>query len=274
VLTGLTLSACRPRSESAGGKANVVIFLVDTLRADRLGSYGYGGGTSPYIDALGDAGVVFEQASAPAPWTLPSVASLLLSALPCEHNVLVDNDKIDGSARPLAALFKEAGYKTASFYTNPYAGEMSGLERGFDLSQHMVQQVDGRVVSSWLDGSSEAPFFLYIHNTEPHNPYHARPRFTEPFGQVSGQTRKDVEGLYRRYRSLTRADYSNDLPVGSTDNSVQQDEAMRRLRSLRSQIDVLYDAAILEADNNVGGVIAALRQAGVWDETLSRPTKS
>src|SRR5262245_16296387 len=71
-------------------RTNVVIVLIDTLRADRLGCYGHARPTSPRIDGLARESVLFQRACAPSPWTLPTVPSLMTSTLPCEHQVLVD----------------------------------------------------------------------------------------------------------------------------------------------------------------------------------------
>ena len=97
----LTLVACGQQSSdndqtqrSQRDHINIVIYLIDTLRADRVGIYGYNRPTTPRIDALAASAVVFERAYAPAPWTLPSVASLMTSAFPCEHGVVVDGQKI------------------------------------------------------------------------------------------------------------------------------------------------------------------------------------
>ena len=266
-------TADTPRNETVTltGTPNVVIFLIDTLRADRIGAYGYSKPTSPSIDSLVADGVLFEDASAPAPWTLPSVMSLFLSTLSCEHNVLIDGDKLAASARTLPMRLQTAGYKTASFFANPYAGTLSGLERGYDVARAMDRQVDDQIVKDWLgtfDAAPAEPFFLYIHNTEPHNPYRADPAFVERFGEAPRETRQDVEKTYRLYRRLTRIDYDEKRARGTVDNAGKQEELVRRLSALGPQIDVLYDATVAEADDRLGGIVSALEDAGVWDNTL------
>ena len=261
----------RDRTVTLARTPNVVIFLIDTLRADRLGAYGYRKPTSPHIDSLVADGVLFEDASAPAPWTLPSVVSLFLSALPCEHNVLIDGDKVAATARTLPMRLEQAGYNTASFFANPYAGALSGLERGFNVVRAMDTQVDDEVVNDWLgtfDPEPVEPFFLYVHNTEPHNPYRAEQAFVEQFGEASRETRQEVEKEYRLYRRLTRIDYDEKQARGTVDNTAKQDELVRRLSALGPRIDVLYDATAAEADDRLGGIVRALGEAGVWDNTL------
>jgi arylsulfatase A-like enzyme len=253
-----------PRSE----KSNVVIFLVDSLRAQRLGIHGYHRPTSPHIDALGGSGVVFEQASAAAPWTLPSVASLLLSEFPCEHGLLVDYDRIGSGEEPLAMLLKKNGYRTASFFVNPYVGRMSGLDRGYEESELVKEAVDARRIESWLNSLDERPFFLYIHNVEPHNPEEVPDRHVASFGRVGAEVRSEIDKSLREYRRLTRLDFMEKRPLGATDNSREQEAVLERLSQLKEDVNVLYDAAVRQADERVGGVIQALKRAKVWDQTL------
>ncbi|MFQ5490931.1 MAG: sulfatase, partial [Phycisphaerae bacterium] len=246
---------------------HVVIMLIDTLRADRLGVYGYGLTTSPNIDALAGESVVFEQCSAPAPWTLPSVASLLTSTFVCEHGLTVDKQKLAGGLIPLAERLKPLGYATASFFANFYAGPLSGLDRGYDLAKS-VRFAAGAEISPWLDTVPSRPFHLYLHNIEPHNPYNAGDRFVQPFGQVLADDKELVKQAYLAYRRLTRADYAAKRRVGTTDNTSEQDAAMARLASIKPTIDVLYDAAVRKADFRVGRIIDLLKRRNLWDNTV------
>ncbi len=248
---------------------NVVLMLIDTLRADRLGLYGYQADTSPHIDRLAAETVVFERAHSAAPWTLPSVVSLMLSMPLCEHNVLYDGQKIHDTARTLADRLHGAGYSTGAFFSNPYAGEMSGLDRGFDISQLVTRPNDGRQVDEWLDRYPDKPFFLYLHNMAPHNPSRAEPRHLQSLGyRVAQETRKEISKLLRRYRRLTRVDFVNGRTPGATDNTADQRQVMERLADLGDALSRLYDAQVRADDERVGSVVSALRRRGVWDDTL------
>jgi arylsulfatase A-like enzyme len=181
---------------------NVVLFLIDTLRADRVGAYGYARPTSPFMDALADQGVLFEQCYAPAPWTLPSVVSMLTSTWPCDHGVLVDGDRVDERIELLAQKLKRAGYATASFYSNPYAGPVSSLDRGYDVCRQQ-RGTDGPVVDAWLDTVGDQPFFIYIHNIEPHNPYDA-PDNTALQDEAMGRIAEVQESIRVLYDAAVR----------------------------------------------------------------------
>jgi len=255
---------------------NICLFLIDTLRADRLGCYGYDRPTSPNIDALAAEGVLFENCSAPAPWTLPSVVSILTSQLACEHNVLVDGQKIAPAVEPLAARLKRIGYSTCSLFVNGYAGPMSGLDAGYDICDWIhtpnrggIRTVDGSIVERRLAGRrAERPFHFYIHNVEPHNPFDAPDRLVKLFGGVPAGTKQTVREVSNAYRRLTRADFAAARPIGTTDNTADQQQQMQKLTGLKGQINILYDAAVRQADENLGSVVETLKRKGLWDNTL------
>ncbi len=246
---------------------NIVIFLIDTQRADRLGTYGYERRpTSPRMDALGREGVVFEQAYSPAPWTLPTVASLMTSTFPCEHRTLNDNDRLGESFDTLTSRLKRLGYTTLALYSNPYAGPKFGVARDYDEIKHSRHN-DGPKVGPVLDRHPQTPFFLYIHNGEPHNPYEA-PMHTDGFPDVSQQIRTEIKTHAWAYRRLTRADFITSRSIGTTDNSDEQQREIVQLNALWNEYNELYDAAVRQADDYVGSVIDLLKERGVWDDTL------
>lgn len=246
----------------------VVLFLVDTLRADRLGAYGWPEPTSPHVDALAAEGVVFEQTSAAAPWTLPSVASLMLSTFLPEHGVVRDGDRVPAALPTLAERLKGLGWSTTSVFFNPYAGPLTGLDRGFDACLEAKREVGGEDVVAWLARQPALPAFLYLHNTTPHDPYVPAPRFLAPFGAVEPEVVREIEELLRRYRKLNRDNVLSLLQPEIPDNSDQQTEALQALAARRAEIETLYEAEVREADHHVGAAIEALRAAGAWEDTL------
>lgn len=271
IAVALVLWRARGGADGAGApKINVVIVLIDTLRADRLGCYGYARATSPRIDALARESVLFEDASSAAPWTLPSVPSLLTSTLPCEHQILVDGNVLSPRQSTLAERLKRIGYATYSLYMNPYAGPSTGMNRGFDVSRLTTEtgDTDGPRLDEFLKSRPPMPFFFYIHNTEPHNPYDVQDEFIAPFGAVSIDARRRIWKACDVYRRLTRADFDRKLPLGTTDNSREQIAALRALDDFKPQIDVLYDACVRAADTHVGSMIDTLKSRGLWENTL------
>jgi len=248
---------CAPRPAR---DVDVVIFLIDTLRADRTGPYGRWPSPTPFLDELAGESVVFEQAYSPAPWTLPATVSLLTSQPLCAHGVSVDGETIAPDLTPLAERMHASGWRTASLFSNPFAGPMSGLDRGFEASR-LVPRTDGPLVSLWLDAVGDQPYFLYVHNVEPHDPY-------EGAGDVAAPVAAQVNRLLDRHRELTRVDWLAGQPLGTTRNEAEQDAVHGELAGLRTVVDTLYDADVERADLLLAAVVAELRSRGRLDRTI------
>ena len=171
----------RPSGSAEQGRPNVLLVVVDTLRADRLTSYGYARPTTPNIDReLAGKGVTLEAAYSQSPWTLPSMISLFTSRYPGE---LLSSDpttfKLPADLETLPEQMRGLGYRTGGFVANALLQERNGFARGFDTYYFPPVQRDHRrhaenVTSralDWLAGGGEEPFFLYLHFMDPHDPY-------------------------------------------------------------------------------------------------------
>ncbi len=172
----------------APGSRNVVVVTLDTLRADRLGCYGFRGVETPNIDAVAAEGVLFEQATATAPMTLPSHASIFTGLIPPHHGVR-DNGGffLEASKVTLGERMKQAGYATGAFVGAWVLDSRWGLDQGFDTySDHFdlskykvvnlgtVQKKGDEVMDlalPWLESVKQKPFFAWIHLYDPHTPY-------------------------------------------------------------------------------------------------------
>jgi arylsulfatase A-like enzyme len=167
----------RPQTTAADGP--IVIFSIDTLRADRLPAYGYTKIRTPNIDALAADGVLFENAYAHSPQTLPSHTSLLSGLLPFEHGV---RDNIGFTVKPgqrfLQHALKERGFATAGFVSAYVLREQTGINQGFDvyddelppaspdLPLGQVQRAGSDTVAAaarWIDQQAGSKFFLFAH---------------------------------------------------------------------------------------------------------------
>jgi arylsulfatase A-like enzyme len=230
-------------------RPNVLFILVDTLRRDHLGIYGYQRPTSPQIDQLlGAAGTVFEDAYSQAPWTLPSVVSLFTGRYPGE--VLGEDLGTYGlppNQPVLPELLQAQGYVTAGFIGNPTLYPGNGFDRGFDtlympeykiesLQQH-AEEVSSRA-GAWLTAHQGDRFFAYLHFIDPHDPY-------ENSDLVRG--RSDFDPDYRG--ALTgrhvHGVYNGRIPLGD------QAADIRYLTSL-------YDSEIRYVDRHIGEVLRTL----------------
>ena len=252
------------------GDIPVIIYLVDTLRADRLGVYGYALPTSPNLDALAAESVVFDQVYAPAPWTLPSVASLVTSTFACEHGLTRGKKKLNSDVKTLAEKLSNVGFTTAGYYNNLLAGSMAGLDRGYQefLFKSWSDDVRAPDVDQFLSRVGDDPFYLYLHTMETHAIESVPSRIIRRLGHVSVDDRRKYGDTYQHYRELRYADYAANRVVGTTDNSMMQNETRAELESMLESINLLYDSAVLEADGNLGDVVQVLRNRGVWDKAI------
>lgn len=163
---------------------NVVLISVDTLRQDALGCYGNRDVATPGIDALARDGVRFRSAFSHAPSTLPSHASMLLSQLPWSLGVLRNGDTVPARADSLPGVLRARGYRTAAFTSLAVLDASFGLAQGFDhYADDVVRDPDRPYLSAdevnaqvlpWLAADHEQPFFLFVHYSDPHEPYAAR----------------------------------------------------------------------------------------------------
>jgi arylsulfatase A-like enzyme len=118
---------------SSQTRPDIILIVLDTLRADRLSCYGYPRDTSPNIDAFAKSGVVFERAISPAQWTIPSHASIFTGEYPTTHMTTQIYDKHSGEMVMLAEALQKAGYQTIGFCNNPLLGVVENeLDRGFE----------------------------------------------------------------------------------------------------------------------------------------------
>ncbi|HEX6884947.1 MAG TPA: sulfatase [Planctomycetota bacterium] len=177
--------AAAPAPEAAPPvQRDILLLLVDTLRADHLGLYGYPRATSRNLDAFAEDALVFEQVLAPAPWTLPSVGSVMTGVHPSVHGLRAHEGEGMTGLRPalatLAESLRAAGYRTAAVVTNPWLkGKTHGLQRGFDeyrvvtgMTAHEVHDEATPIVRA----KDPRPLFLYLHYMGPHGPYRRHPQ--------------------------------------------------------------------------------------------------
>jgi len=176
------VTTCAPRSGL--NRPDVVLVIIDTLRADHLPIYGYTRNTSPNLSAIAAHGLVFERAFSHSGWTLPSIGSLLTGLYPSE-NGLTSNSKggprfgrLRAGVTTLADVLSSRGYRTAAFVNNLFLAPGFGLQRGFDVydyrasSNQDIRSAEDTVDAAlqWLR-SDTRPAFVLVHFMEPHLDY-------------------------------------------------------------------------------------------------------
>jgi arylsulfatase A-like enzyme len=229
------------RADSVSEPPNVIIYLIDTLRADHLGVYGYPRDTSPTIDALAEESILFTDAQAQSSWTRASVGSLFTGLFPSRHGAVTRANRLRVDVPTLAELLREQGYATAAVIANPNVLRIFGFDRGFDVFSDVVQlhgssrgDAVNAEVFAILDGLAGSRFFLYVHVLDPHSPYEAPAPFDKKF--------------------VPRAETK--LPGVAS--------AIAKIP--RSIAD--YDGEIAYADHQLALLLERLRKSGLLDETI------
>jgi len=260
-------------------RPHIVLYLVDTLRADHLTSYGYAKPTSPFVDSLVPESAVFENAIAQGPWTVPSVTSLMTSTYTSVHGMVNLEQRVPESTVTLVEMLRDAGYQTFGFTQSPFTGTITGLDQGYRLlveqplegmsPEQRAQGVDSlKPFFHWLESwEPSGPSFIFIHTAEPHWPL----RDLDPRVFDSDDVRRvqELNEVFRRFRELSRRRPGRD--VGASGHAAYLEEladVKATLAARHQEIVDLYDKAVQVADRNLGEVVAALQAKGVWDHTV------
>ncbi|MCH2171111.1 sulfatase [Myxococcota bacterium] len=196
---------------------NVLLITVDTLRADRLGVYGYPFDSSPQIDAFSRDAVVFDRGIAASSVTAPSHASMMTSRHTREHTVgWLNGPSRLGADETLAEAFQRAGYLTAGFVGNPLLDRRLGFDLGFDVYDDDLTSGEGRIhfhferiaeqtsarAFHWLESdaaNNDRPVFLWVHYQDPHGPYTPPDAFADHVRINRGPDEQPLPNVEREY---------------------------------------------------------------------------
>jgi len=264
ILIALPLFSCRQEASwNRPDPVNVVIVMVDTLRADHMSAYGYERQTTPFINRFASQGFVFEHARSQSSCTFPSVNSLLTSRNPAIFTRQeVDHLGIPDEYPSIAEILKEHGYRTIAVSASPIVratpsdfNPIGGFDRGFDtFVEDTLWRPGGQVnraIIRELDAVEE-PFFLYAHYMEPHGPYRPPERYKKHFA-----------GEYEGHHFIKRG---NPVPIGNMmyGNGPHYDITDRDIQHL---VD-LYDDEIRYFDGVFRRLIKNLEDRDLLDRTL------
>ncbi len=255
------------------GSPNVLLLILDTVRAEDLSAYGYERRTSPHLEMLAESGTLFEHAWSTSPWTLPSHASLFTGRYP--HELSADwLAPLDDTHATLAERFRRSGYRTGGFVGNLiYATYETGLNRGFSryedypvslpmvassslllrkvvLTVRRLAGEDDFLVKKpardvndsflrWVDQDADRPFFAFLNFMDAHAPY-------LPPDSLDGRF-----GPRRTGRALA-------------DLSERREWAPDELRAERAA----YDGTIAYVDQELGYLLTELERRGKLSQTL------
>lgn len=262
---------------SGTDRPSVLLIVIDALRADHLGAYGYRRPTSPHLDRLAAEGVLFTDAVSPSSWTLPAMASLFTSAQPGQHGAVERGDPLTDGREVLAETMRAAGYRTAAFAPNPWLKRSFGFDRGFSeyydldrlgLARRLIGvrlknfalrrlgriRIDPELVAPaddltaralrWMRRHGDGPFFLLLHYMDVHSPY------VPP----------------APYRGRFCGGHEFDLPDHRLESRFRAGKLETDPRILEHIIE-LYDEGILATDASIGRLIGEMEAMGVAGRT-------
>ena len=201
---GWVVAGCTPQPPPP----NMLLIIIDTLRADHTSAYGYPLDTTPHLRALASEGVRFERTYSPSSTTGPSVASLLTAHYPAGHEVSKNGQPLASHTITMAEHFRHHGFETAGFVSSFVLDDRFGFGRGFDIydaeftqegETHPVENWAGAQISTpfdrraeettrraieWLENRPDPrrPFLLVVHYFDPHFPYVPPEPFLDRFG--------------------------------------------------------------------------------------------
>jgi choline-sulfatase len=252
----LLLSGCDNNHQRSGlpplEDMNVLVIVIDTLRADDLGCYTPELDVSPNIDALARHGVVFQRAIAPAPWTQPSVSSLMTGLIPSHHGTLQVRDQLSEDHTTMAERFSARGFQTAAVVSHHLLAADLGYGQGFDSfdessvtssKNHSSFQVT-KVAIDQIQRLQDDPFFLFVHYFDPHYEYLHHKQFdrTSAYGGQVRDWKMTIANLRKRRNEMTASDFL--------------------------YLHQLYREEIAYTDQQVGRLLDELQEQGLDKNTL------
>jgi len=262
-------------------RPNILVVVMDTTRADHLSCYGYERETTPNLDRLADEGTRFENAIAPAAWTLPAHMSLFSGLLPSEHGVIHGEfSRRDGVTLFPEQLF-EAGYRTAAFSNNPWVSASYDFDRGIDYfvdvyREHVHKYKSGvgqmltrlkkalllsdtgaastnRALKQWLTNGDNAPFFAFLNYMEPHQVYTPRRPYHRRY--LDGGPLAPYREVFKN-RNLHR----DRGKIFSGERELTDDEIVA--------MKALYDGEVSYLDAKLGELFDWMQSEGLFEDTL------
>ena len=245
-------------------RPNIIILLLDCVRADHLSCYGYYRDTSPHIDALASQGTKFNKTISQAPWTLPAVASFLSGYYPRRHGAGINGLKErcvdpkfqnlhppDASIPLLPELLQQNDYQTWGFSTNLFINWIE--KRGFHEFKYQYKAPANKIVDYGIEkllyaNESKKPFFLYLHFMDAHRPLQPPGKYFNYFPTSDGRKNKNIHEGWMFVR--------------------HEDQHGLRFKNYKEHKISLYDGSIRYMDAEIGRLIKTLKRLQLINNTV------
>jgi arylsulfatase A-like enzyme len=264
----------------------VILITIDSLRADAVSIYNPSHTMTPHIDALARESVLFQHAVTSSSWTLPAVASLMTGMAPAVHQANRYNQEVSTRLPTIADQFRNAGYYTAAIGLNPNLLKRTDVSKGFiyydfypkfsygrsigaKIRKHLNHYIPDEKLTDvhsgdlqidytsflstdrltdlsmqWMAKNLQKPFLFWLHYFDPHVPY------APPQHYLKGKKPEPSIGV--------NFDRPDDLLTGAEVPTKKE----------QKWIQELYNGEVRYVDDNVGRLIASLKQMGIYDDAL------
>ncbi len=238
---------------------NVIVVLIDTLRASKLAIYNPKTRVkTPALDMFAAEGTVFERPQSPENWTKPAVASVLTSLHPATHNTKGDASKLPKSALMLSEIYQKAGFETGSFIANGYVSNAFGFDQGWDYYTNYIRERRNTNASNvfgeaavWIEKNKDKRFFAYIQTIDPHVPYDPPDKFLKMYDP------KPYKGQVQNRRTHLMLDEAKKNP-----------KKYSFTKRDKERIEALHDGEISYHDEHFGKFLVKLQELGLDRDTL------
>jgi len=261
IIPSVALAGNKDNGNSGDNKYNIVVVVINALRADHLGCYGYARQTAPNIVKFSQDSIVFERAIAQSYWTLPNLASLFTSKFLSTHNLDSRDKRLNTNEATLAEILKAYGYSTAAFTCGLDTASAYGLNEGFDIyNEYQGEEPVGSFMDampkavSWLNKNKDGKIFLFLHSYDTHPPYKnsVENYFDQAYKGIFSGPPLD----YTMLKNINGKLYS---PPGGQVNLSGED-----IKHIINR----YDDCIKYADKFFGNLIDELKRLGLYDKTI------
>lgn len=243
-ITGVFLALSLINHFHASKRPNVILITIETTRADHLSCYGYKRKTTPSIDKVANEGVLFSNMFVQRGQTWPSLTSIMTSLYPVNHGVRKNGHMLSPSVISLAEILKQNKYTCAAFLG--YARR--AVWRGFDYiaPKEWEDAILAQEATTWLTNNYNKNFFLWMHYSQPHDPYNP----PEP------------------YNSIFDPEYKGDIDgSGKTHEKISAEKINLKSADLNHIIS-LYDGCIYYVDDQIKKILDVVKTLGIEDDTL------
>ncbi len=240
---------------------NAMVYLIDTLRYDKLGVYNPDSSVkTPNFDRFARDGVLFEAAYDAENWTKPSTATILTGLYPWSHKTKEAESKLPASVVLIGEHLQRQKLRTLGLMANGYVSQTFGFGRGWHKYTNYIRE--GKVTDAgnlvddalgWIDAQKGARFFAYIHTIDPHVPYSAPGPWK-----------------FKQWNALGRGKYGGRLRAQDTGNQIADIKSgkFKPTEEDRVFFESLYDSEVAYNDQEFGRLIDGLKARGIYDSTI------